>query len=268
MSTALRIALVGAAGRMGVAITRAVQARDDCTLSAAVERPGAPSIGADLGQLSGVGPIGVELSDDLGAIGRGDVVVDLSLPEATADVIAAARAARLPLVCGTTGLDARLQAQFKSVAAEIAVLVTANLSPGIALLTAFAEQAREALGADYDIEIVEMHHRNKVDAPSGTALALAQAVAPSQAEERYSTVFGRRGRVGQRRVAEVGVHAVRGGGVFGEHTVIFAGEHERVELTHRASSRELFALGALKAARFLYQRPAGLYTMKQVLGLA
>ena len=261
------IALVGAAGRMGQAITRLTQERDDLRIGAAVEGIGSTAIGRDLGELAGLGTLDVPIGDNLeNAFNHVDVALDLSVTEATAAVIDAAVATATPLVCGTTGLDDGILNRFDTAATRIPVLYTPNLSPGIAVLSALVEQAASALGRDYDIEIVEMHHRHKVDAPSGTALALAEAAARgAELELPKALQLGRAGHVGERPSSEIGVHAVRGGGVFGDHTVILAGEHERLELTHMAASRSLFAQGALRAAAFLIGQSPGRYTMADVL---
>ncbi len=269
MSKIVNIALVGAGGRMGLAIAKIIAGQPSARLAAAVERPNAPAVGQDLGALIGEPPFGVTVGDDLqGAARSADVMIDLSLPLATENVIAAAVAAKTPLLCGTTGIDEGLLRQFEEAAAEIPVLYATNLSPGISLLTALVEQATRALSAGYDIEIVEMHHRNKVDAPSGTALTLAEAAARGRGlDPGNALVNGRSGHTGIRSEDEIGMHALRGGGVFGDHTVILASQNERIELTHRASSRTLFAEGAVKAALFLAAQPPGRYTMKDALGM-
>lgn len=266
----ITIALVGAAGRMGQEITRIAARRQQLRVGAAVEGVGSPAVGRDLGDIAGIGNLGVTIVDHLEtAFAAADVAVDLSLPKATVNVIDAALATDTALVCGTTGLEDSTLSLFDSAAKRIPVLYTPNLSPGIAVLSALVEQASAALGGDYDIEIVEMHHRDKVDAPSGTALALAEAAARGAKTDLAETLqVGRAGQVGKRPASEIGVHAVRGGGVFGDHTVILAGQHERIELSHMAASRSLFAEGALRAAQFLSGKPPGRYTMADVLRIA
>lgn len=269
MDKQARIALVGAGGRMGLAIAKIIAGQPSAKLVAAVDRPDAPAAGQDMGTLIGEPPFGVILGNDLpGAAKSADVIIDLSLPLATANVISVAVAAKTPLVCGTTGIDDAILRQFDEAATEIPVLYATNLSPGITLLTALVEQATRALRAGYDIEIVEMHHRNKVDAPSGTAITLAESAARGRGlDPQKALVMGRSGHTGIRPEKEIGMHALRGGGVFGDHTVILASQNERIELTHRASSRTLFAEGAVKAALFLAAQPPGRYTMKDALGM-
>jgi len=263
------VALVGASGRMGREIARAAADRPDVTIVAAVDRPGCPELGRDLGEVAGVGrtgvPIGIELRS---AAAAARVIVDLSLPEATPGVVRAAVEAGIPLVCGTTGLDASAIGLIERAAATIPVLQTTNLSAGVAVLTRLVAAAARALGPGYDVEIVEAHHRGKVDAPSGTAMTLAGAAAGALGiDATQALVHGRRPAAGPRRPGEIGMHAIRGGGVVGDHTVIFAGPHERVELVHRAGSRAVFAEGALRAAVYLATAKPGLHTMAEVLGL-
>jgi 4-hydroxy-tetrahydrodipicolinate reductase len=267
--TAVKVALIGAAGRMGLEITRAAGGRSDVTIAAAVEHSSFGGLGRDLGDLAGVGAFGVRLVGDIdGALEAVDVAVDLSLPSATGEVLAAARRHRTPLVCGTTGVDAAILLAFDEAAADIPVLHAANLSPGIAMLAALVEHAARSLGEPYDIEIVEAHHRDKVDAPSGTALLLADAAARGRGLDEGAYIAGRSGHTGTRSRDEIGIHAVRGGGIFGDHTVVLSGRHERLELTHRAASRELFAEGALRAALFIHDKTPARYTMADVLDLA
>ncbi|MDD5306922.1 MAG: 4-hydroxy-tetrahydrodipicolinate reductase [Deltaproteobacteria bacterium] len=263
------IALVGAGGRMGLEIARVAFGRPDAHIVAAVERVGSPCLGRDLHELAGLGPGGPVIGADADRAASGaDVVVDLSAPDAAAGTLTSALFGLRPIVCGTTGLPAETLAAFDRASGEIPVLVAPNLSLGVAVLAALAERAVTALGLAYDIEIVEMHHRDKTDAPSGTALMLANVAARAAGIDASENLrFGREGRVGARPQGEIGVHAVRGGGVFGDHTVILAGKYERLELTHRADSRTLFAQGALAAALFLHGKPPGRYTMAHVLGL-
>jgi 4-hydroxy-tetrahydrodipicolinate reductase len=270
MADRVGIALVGAAGRMGLEMARVAAARTDVGIVAAVERPGSPAVGRDLHELAGLGPGGPVVGADADQAASGaDVVVDLSSPAAAGATLASALFGLRPIVCGTTGLSPETLAAFDRASGEIPVLVAPNLSLGVAVLNALAGRAVAALGPGYDIEIVEMHHRDKTDAPSGTALLLADTAARAAGLVPCDAIrFGREGRTGARPQGEIGVHAVRGGGVFGDHTVILAGRHERLELTHRAISRTLFAQGALAAALFLHGKPPGNYTMAHVLGLA
>lgn len=247
MSAPLSVALCGAHGRMGRAIC-AVAEHDPAGYRITVE---------------------ITRGEDIATGTRGaDVIVDFSLPAATADVLAAARANRLPLVLGTTGHDAAARAAIADTTREIAIVFAANFSVGVNTLFWLTRRATEILGPGFDPEIVELHHRLKKDAPSGTARRLAEIVATARALDYEAAArHGRAGVVGERTDAEIGVHAVRGGDIVGEHTVFLAGIGERLELTHRATSRETFAAGALRAARWLQGRAPGLYDMEDVLGL-
>lgn len=262
-----RLTLVGAAGRMGAEIVRAVQGDPRVCLAAALEHAGAAALGRDAGESAGIAPLGVAIASDFErAVASCDVVVDFSRPEATAAALAAARRGGRPFLTGTTGLDARMMADLDAAACEIPVLESSNFSLGVAVMHRLLEQAVSALGADFDLEIVEMHHRDKVDAPSGTALALAKTAARGQ--EGATLAFGRQGRAGARPYREIGIHALRGGWVLGEHRAIFAGRHETLEITHRAASRTLFAAGAIQAAVFLCSRPPGRYSVADVIAAA
>ena len=264
-----KICLVGAAGRMGLEIVRAAAASGAAKVVSAVENEQSPLLGKDVGELAGIGPLGTPITSMLADCAAAcDVIVDLSLPIATTSVIQAALTAEKPLVCGTTGLTSAVLLRFDEAARDIPVIQTTNLSLGVAVLNILVEQAARLLGNRFDIEIVEMHHRNKADSPSGTALTLAASAAIGRSLEAEKVMKnGRSGHTGVRSVDEIGMHAVRGGGVFGDHTVIFASPAERVELCHKAESRTLFAEGAVKAACFLVGKEPGRYTMKNVLGL-
>jgi 4-hydroxy-tetrahydrodipicolinate reductase len=263
----VRLALVGALGRMGLEIARAAAGRDDLRVAAAIERPGHPELGADLAARAGAGAPGVKVGADLAAgIAAADVVVDLSHPSTAAGVAAAAAAAGAPLLCGTTGLDDAAIAAIDRAGESIPVIRTPNLSPGIAALAAIVRGAAAALGPEYDIEIIELHHRRKIDAPSGTALLLAAEASAGRGRLAPAELcLGRSGRTGERPVGQIGIHAVRGGTIFGEHRVILAGPHERIELSHAAESRALFAEGALRAALFLARARPGRYAMTDVV---
>jgi 4-hydroxy-tetrahydrodipicolinate reductase len=263
----LSVAVLGASGRMGRQVVAQVLASPDLRLAAAVTRPGSASIGQDAGTVAGERPAGVPIAA-LGPLcfDGADVVVDFSLPEALAAALPHLGA--LPLVSGTTGLPAELNEQLTTQARRAPVLHAANFSTGVTLLLHLAAQAARAL-PDYDVEIVETHHRLKQDAPSGTALALGQAVAKGRGVDLAAvSVHGRSGRPGVRPAGEIGFHALRGGDVVGEHTVWLLGGGERISLGHSASSRSTFAAGAVRAARWLQSRPAGRYTMADVLGLS
>jgi 4-hydroxy-tetrahydrodipicolinate reductase len=260
-----RAVIVGASGRMGRALLRAAADFPGMRITGAVASPGSASLGRDAGVLAGVEPIGVAVCSDLpAALANADVAIDFSQPQATRANIAACSAARKPLLVGTTGFATELAAaELDAAARAIALLVAPNTSLGVALLTELVRQAARALPADFDIEILEAHHRMKRDAPSGTALALADAAA----EERGpgAARAPATGRTGPRREGEIGLAVIRGGDIVGEHTVLFAGPGEELRLSHRASDRAIFARGALRAALWLMGRPAGRYTMSDII---
>lgn len=265
----LRIGLHGAAGRMGRAIVAAIRERDDAKLAAAVDREGGAALGADAGVLAGGEALGVPVTADLATLAASEVVIDFSLPEGTARVAQACAASRTPLVVGTTGLDGAAEASLAKLQAVAPVVVAPNMSPGVTLLFHLAARAVEALGPDYDAEIVEMHHRKKVDAPSGTAMRLAEVVAAAKKlDPSLALVYGRSGRTGERTREEIGVMTLRGGDVVGDHTLVLAGPGERIELTHRAHDRAIFARGAVRAAIWVATRAPGRYDMADVIGLS
>jgi 4-hydroxy-tetrahydrodipicolinate reductase len=247
---------------MGQALLVAASARPELRIVATVDHPGAPGLG-------GATADGVVASDDLDhGLGACDVYVDFTTPAATAAAATAATRFGRAAVIGTTGLDAEAEAAVAALAAVAPVVVAANFSLGVNLLIGLVGQAAKVLGPDWDAEIVEVHHRHKRDAPSGTALALAHAIAHGRGVD-YNAVkrHSRDGEVGPRPAGEIGVSAVRGGDVVGEHTALFLGAHERIELAHRATSRAIFAIGALRAASWVAKRPPGRYDMQDVLGL-
>ena len=265
-----RIGIVGAAGRMGRMLVRSVSETEGCIVAGATERAGAAELGRDIGELAGIGPLGVMLGDNSGAMFAAvDVVIDFTAPAATAAHAAQAAKAGCALVAGTTGLEAEHRAALEAAAAHVPIVWAPNMAAGVNLLFALTERVARALGPEFDIEIVEMHHRHKVDAPSGTALALGEAAASGRGvaldDVRES---GRDGITGARARGAIGFASLRGGDVVGDHTVVFAGAGERIELTHKAASREIFASGAVRAACWTEGRPAGLYGMKDVLGLS
>jgi 4-hydroxy-tetrahydrodipicolinate reductase len=264
----LGVALHGAAGRMGRTVMKLVHEAADLSLIAAVDGPDSPELGRDAGQLAGLPELGVRVTDRIESVLEADVVVDFSLPRALPRLFDALQSKRVPLVLATTGLDAALQARLSELARVQPVVAAGNYSTGVAVLYHLAERA-SALLPEFDIEIVEMHHRHKVDAPSGTALGLLDAAARGRGQEdgRELAVYGRQGHTGARSAREIGVMSLRGGEVIGDHTLLLAGHGERIELTHRAGDRELFAHGALRAARWVADKPPGRYGMAQVLGL-
>jgi 4-hydroxy-tetrahydrodipicolinate reductase len=261
----VRVALHGATGRMGLAITRLARAAGDIEIVGAASAPNDPALGRDVGELAGIGPIGVEVSADTSSALLGaDVVIDFSTAAAVPALLGLAQRAKVAVVSGTTNLDGAGKRALAQAAEAVALLWAPNTSLGVQVLAELAEQAVKRLGPGYDVEIVEVHHRRKVDAPSGTARRLAEAV--KKVRPNLRELSGREGELGARSDDELGVLALRGGDVVGDHTVYLFGPNERLELTHRATNRDVFAQGALHAARFVNGRAPGLYSMKDVLG--
>ena len=264
----IRIAIAGVSGRMGRALLEAVAADDNCVLGAALDRSSSPLLGQDAGVVYGA-VSGVAVSDQVpAALIASQVLIDFTRPEATFGYLDACVAAGVPLVIGTTGFDDAGKARIRDAARTIPVVFAPNMSVGVNLLMKLAELAAQVLQDGYDIEIIEAHHRHKVDAPSGTALGLGHAVARALDRDlAQCAVYGREGVTGERDPRTIGFATVRGGDIVGDHTLMFAGIGERVELTHKASSRATFAHGALRAAKWLQGRKPGLYDMRDVLGL-
>ncbi len=266
----LRVAVYGAAGRMGRAVVNVLVQDPGLELVSAIERQGCPALGQDAGMCAGIGQtLGIAITDELeNGLRHAQVAVDFSLPDATRVLLFACAAHAVPAVVGTTGMDAATQAAVEKLAEVAPVVVAPNFSVGVNALWHLACRAAELVGRDFDIEIVEMHHRNKVDAPSGTANLLAEAVAQARGLDLGKTaVHGRSGNVGVRPQDQIAVLPMRGGDVVGEHTLILAGPGERLELTHRAHTREIFARGALRAAHWVVGQQPGRYHMREVLGL-
>ena len=264
-----RVAVVGCAGRMGRMNLAAIQAAEGCVIAGGSDQPGSPAVGSDIGLLIGQGPLGILVGDDpVELFAAADAVIDFTTPAATRRHAELAAQAEVVYVVGTTGLTPADQAVLDKAAIQTVVVQAANMSLGVNLLQLVAEQVARALDADYDIEIVEMHHRHKVDAPSGTALMLGEAAAKGRGVAlRQVARLAREGQVGARPRGEIGFATLRGGDVAGEHSVIFAAEGEQIVLTHKATSREVFAKGAVKAALWGRGKPAGRYSMRDVLGL-
>ena len=266
--TDMRIAVMGAAGRMGRELVRAVHATPGCAVAGGAEMAGSPSLGQDVGELAGIGPLGLPVtSDAAGLLTRCDAVIDFTSPAATVVFAGLAAKAGIIHVIGTTGCDVEHNAAIKAASRTATIIKAGNMSLGVNLLTAITRKIAEALDEDFDIEIVEMHHKRKVDAPSGTALMLGQAAASGRRIDLESrSVRSRAGHTGERKRGDIGFAALRGGDVVGDHTVIFAADGERIEITHRASDRSIFARGAVKAALWGRGRAPGLYAMTDVLG--
>ncbi|MDX1434231.1 MAG: 4-hydroxy-tetrahydrodipicolinate reductase [Gammaproteobacteria bacterium] len=269
MSAPVRIAVAGAGGRMGRAIAGAARESDGVRLAAALEAPGSPFLGQDVGLLAGIGAIGVEIGDSLQALGdQFDVLVDFTVADAAVANVRACRECGKRAVIGTTGFSAEQRARIAEDAEHVALVLAPNMSVGVNVCFELLEIAARALGDSVDVEIIEAHHRHKVDAPSGTAVRMGEIVAGALGRDLAEcAVYGREGHTGERDRATIGFETVRAGDIVGEHTVMFAGTGERVEITHRASSRLNFAHGALRAARWVVGRDAGLYDMRDVLGL-
>ncbi|TAM09025.1 MAG: 4-hydroxy-tetrahydrodipicolinate reductase [Nevskiaceae bacterium] len=269
MAAPLRLTLMGATGRMGRALIEGILDAPDLELAGALTRSDDPLLGVDAGSFVGRAVLGVEFGVDIAAaVAACDVVVDFSRPAATLAVVEACRARNRAIVVGTTGFDSAQAERLAAAARSIALCQAANFSIGVNVCLGLLALATPALGPTYDVEIVEAHHRHKVDAPSGTALAMGRAVAAAAGTTlEAAAVYGRQGNTGERPAGKIGFAAVRGGDVVGDHTVMFLGDGERVEISHRASSRTTFAGGALRAARWLARQPAGRYDMRDVLGL-
>ena len=266
---ALKIAVAGAAGRMGRMLVEAVSASTDCSLSGALDVPGSPALGSDplavLGRRSDV-----RISADLRTgLAGADVLIDFTRPEGTLAHLAVCRELGVRAVIGTTGFSDAQKAQIAEHARHIAIVMAPNMSLGVNVVLQLLDVAARALAEGYDIEIIEAHHRHKVDAPSGTALAMGEVLARASGRQLDTcAVWGRHGVTGERDPSSIGFSVIRGGDIVGDHTVLFAGTGERIEITHKSSSRAGYAQGSLRAARFVAGRPAGLYGMGDVLGLA
>lgn len=263
------VAITGAAGRMGKTLVAAISTSPALTLVAALEREESSAIGQDAGEVAGIGKTGVPVTGDLAAVCDAfDVLIDFTIPDATARNVDICRSRAKRMVIGTTGLNEDQRAAIDSAGRDIAIVFAPNYSIGVNATFKLAEIAASILGADSDIEIIEAHHRNKIDAPSGTALGLGESVARALGRDLNEVaVFGREGQTGVRDRKTIGFHSLRGGDIVGDHTVVFAARGERLEITHRAESRTNFAEGALRAAAWVAEKPHGVYTMKDVLGL-
>ncbi|MBF0308426.1 MAG: 4-hydroxy-tetrahydrodipicolinate reductase [Magnetococcales bacterium] len=265
----LGIGLFGVGGRMGRMLAQAVLVQEGCRLTGGCDHAASGVIGRDLGDLCGVPPLGVTVCENPDQLfTQSDVIIDFSIPEATLRNLDRSRSFKKPLVIGTTGLDAPGREAVTALSREVAVVMSPNFSIGVNLLFQLSQQVAKTLGEEFDIEIIEAHHRHKVDSPSGTALRLGEGIAKALGRDlSRDAVYGRQGAVGARPRSTIGFATIRGGDVVGDHTVLFAGEGERIELTHKASSRMSFAKGAVMAAKWVVGRPPGLYDMGHILGL-
>jgi 4-hydroxy-tetrahydrodipicolinate reductase len=266
----IRIAIVGAPGRMGRNLIQAAQQAEGVALGAALARSGSSLLGADAGELAGIGKTGITVTDDLlKVVNDFDVLIDFTRPEGTLEYLAFCRKHKKAMVIGTTGFDEAGKEAIRAAAEEIGIVFAANFSVGVNLVLNLLQQAAKVMGDYADIEIVEAHHRHKVDAPSGTALAMGEAIADAmnwKLDEH--AVYAREGHTGERQAQTIGFATVRAGDIVGEHTAMFADIGERVEITHKASSRMTFANGAVKAASWLKNKKSGLYDMRDVLDLS
>ena len=265
----VKVIVAGAGGRMGGRLVSLIKKSPDLQLIGAVERKGYPSIGTDAGDVAGCGRIGVAVTDNLTAlVERADVLIDFTAPDVSLTHMGIMAAYRKAVVIGTTGFSAKQLADLHMLAKQMACVFSPNMSVGVnVVLKVLAEMAR-AFGEDYDIEVTEAHHRLKKDAPSGTALKIAQVLADATGKDLDQVAaYGRKGMIGERKKGEIGIQVIRAGDIIGDHTVLFGGPDERVEVTHRAHSRDTFARGALRAARWVVAQKPGLYGMHDVLGL-
>jgi 4-hydroxy-tetrahydrodipicolinate reductase len=265
----INVAVTGAAGRMGRTLIQVLTEGDGMRLGAALERPGHDRVGADAGELAGLGHLGVPVSDDLTAVvDEFDTLIDFSVPESTLAALHVCCAASRRMVIGTTGFDTDGLAAIEAAASEIPIVMAPNMSVGVNVAFKLIEMAAAILGDDVDVEVIEAHHRDKVDAPSGTAVRIGEILAETLGRDlETDAVYDRHGINGPRDRRTIGFQSIRGGDLVGEHTVMFAGTGERIEITHRASSRSNFAFGAVRAVRWLQEKPPGLYDIQQVLGL-
>jgi 4-hydroxy-tetrahydrodipicolinate reductase len=266
----MKIAIAGAAGRMGRTLTRIASETSGIDIAGGLESRGSPQVGSDLGEIAGIGKLGVKVSNDPEwLLAHVDGIIDFTVPAATVALSEIAARRRLVHIIGTTGLSETDEGKIRDAAQRARIVKSGNMSVGVNLLAALVEKIARTLPSNFDIEIVEMHHRHKVDAPSGTALLLGEAAAAGRnIELKEKAIRGRDGQTGARPPGHIGFGSLRGGSVVGEHSVIFAGPSERIELVHRAESRDIFAHGAMRAALWAKDKQPGLYTIADVMELA
>ncbi|MEY3287882.1 MAG: hypothetical protein RLZZ419_124 [Pseudomonadota bacterium] len=266
----IRIAVVGASGRMGLCLIKAAVLAEKTALVVAVSRPGSDAIGKDAGELAGIPALAVKVVDDLASvIDQFDVLIDFTRPDASMVFIEACRQAGKKIVIGTTGYSDAQKAVIAEAAKDVAIVIAPNMSVGVNLALKLLEMTAKVMGDYSDIEIIEAHHRHKVDAPSGTALRMGEVIADALGRDlKDCAIYGREGNTGERDRKTIGFSTIRAGDIVGEHTVMFADDGERVEITHKATSRMTFANGAVRAAIWLEDKPNGLYDMQDVLGLS
>ena len=265
----INVGVIGAGGRMGRMLIEATQDNPQTTLSAAIERQGSSLVGADAGEVAAIGRLEIQIVDDLKAvISDIDVLIDFSLPAATEQNMQVCAEHNVAMVIGTTGFNEQQEQVLATASEQIAIVYAGNYSTGVNLSLKLLGMAAKAFGIDADVEIIEAHHKHKIDAPSGTAYMMAEAVAEARGQNlKDVAVYGREGQTGEREAGTIGIHAIRGGEIIGDHTVMFIADGEVVEITHRARARMTFAAGAVRAATWIVQQPIGQYNMQDVLGL-
>ena len=265
----INVGVIGAGGRMGRMLIEAVQDNPKTTLSAAIERQGSSLVGADAGEVAAIGRLNIKIVDDLTAvIDDIDVLIDFSLPDATEQNMQTCAEHKVAMVIGTTGFSTQQEQVLTEASKHTAIVYAGNYSTGVNLSLKLLNMAAKAFGTDADVEIIEAHHKHKIDAPSGTAYMMAEAVAEARGQNlKDVVVYGREGQTGAREAGTIGIHAIRGGEIVGDHTVMFIADGEVVEITHRARARMTFAAGAVRAATWIIQQKAGQYNMQDVLGL-
>jgi len=265
----IKVIIAGAAGRMGTRLVTLLKESTTLTLAGAIEGKGHQALGQDAGEIAGCGKAGIRITEDLTALLKeGEVVIDFSTPDATLNHLRAVSQQRRAMVIGTTGLSALEFEELKSMTRHIPCVFSPNMSVGVNLIYKVIGEMAKTLGDEYDIEVIEAHHRLKKDAPSGTALKIAEVLAKAVKRDLHQVgVYARKGLIGERKKQEIGIQTIRAGDIVGDHTVIFGGMGERIEVTHRASSRDTFARGALRAAGWIVKQPPGLYDMMDVLNL-
>ncbi|MDN5565821.1 MAG: 4-hydroxy-tetrahydrodipicolinate reductase [Psychrobacter sp.] len=265
----INIGVIGAGGRMGRMLIEAVQDNPLTTLSAAIERQGSSLVGADAGEVASIGRIDIKIVDDLVVvIDNIDVLIDFSLPEATEQNMQICAEHKVAMVIGTTGFNEQQEQVLTEASKHIAIVYAGNYSTGVNLSLKLLSMAAKAFGTEADVEVIEAHHKHKIDAPSGTAYMMAEAVAEARGQDlKQVAVYGREGQTGAREAGTIGIHAIRGGEIIGDHTVMFIADGEVVEITHRARARMTFAAGAVRATTWIVHKKSGQYNMQDVLGL-
>ena len=265
----INVGVIGAGGRMGRMLIEAVQENPQPTLNAAIERQGSSLVGADAGEVAAIGRLDVQIVDDLKAVINDiDVLIDFSLPDATEQNMQICAANKVAMVIGTTGFNEQQEQVLTEASKQITIVYAGNYSTGVNLSLKLLGMAAKAFGNDADVEVIEAHHKHKIDAPSGTAYMMAEAVAEARGQNlKDVAVYGREGQTGERKAGSIGIHAIRGGEIIGDHTVMFIADGEVVEITHRARARMTFAAGAVRAATWVIKQEVGQYNMQDVLGL-